>query len=366
MFLWTLALYLVAEPLMGSVIEPVVQGQRTGLSPLAIIISAAFWTLLWGPIGLLLAVPLTVVLVVLGRHVERLEFLNVLLGDTPPLSPAERFYQRMLARDPAEAVEQAEQFAKDRPLVDYYDEVVVEGLRLAQTDADRGILDAHRIEGIRDTAEVVIDSLSDQEFSPRSARRIPLVGGEPIDETEDEEEELEDDGKDLPKPGELHLSDAWKAPNAVLCVAGRTPLDEAIAQAMANLLGRYGIGARVLEADRLRHGSISAEDREGARVICVSSLDARERSAHARFLVRRLQRSAPDTTVLGGFWGLDEDAHTDSSIIRSIPVDATATSIRSALRFCIDKACEESDQQSADACEAMRQESAEHETKAAS
>ena len=68
---------------MGNVIEPVVQGQRTGLSPLAIVLSAAFWTLLWGPIGLLLAIPLTVVLVVLGRHVERLEFLHVLLGDTP-------------------------------------------------------------------------------------------------------------------------------------------------------------------------------------------------------------------------------------------------------------------------------------------
>ena len=126
---------------MGSVIEPIVQGHRTGLSPLAIILSAAFWTLLWGPIGLLLAIPLTVVLVVLGRHVERLEFLNVLLGDTPPLSPPERFYQRMLAGDPAEAVEQAEKFIKERPLVDYYDEVVIEGLRLAQADADRGTLE---------------------------------------------------------------------------------------------------------------------------------------------------------------------------------------------------------------------------------
>src|SRR6185503_4903866 len=122
MFLWTLALYAISEPIMGSVIEPLVQSHRTGLSPLAIVLAAAFWTLLWGPIGLLLAIPLTVVLVVLGRHVERLEFLNVVLGDSPPLSPPERFYQRMLAGDPAEAVEQAEKFIKDRPLVDYYDE----------------------------------------------------------------------------------------------------------------------------------------------------------------------------------------------------------------------------------------------------
>ncbi len=118
MFLSTLALYIVSEFAMGQIIEPVVQGKGTGLSPLAIIFSAAFWTLLWGPVGLLLAIPLTVVLVVLGNHVERLEFLQVLLGDTPPLTPAERFYQRMLAGDPAEASEQAEHFIKKRPLVD--------------------------------------------------------------------------------------------------------------------------------------------------------------------------------------------------------------------------------------------------------
>ena len=167
MFLATLALFVVGEIIMGNVIEPVIQGQRTGLSPLAIVLSAAFWTLLWGPIGLLLAIPLTVVLVVLGRHVERLEFLHVLLGDTPPLSPAERFYQRMLAGDPAEPVEQAERIIKEHTLVDYYDDVVVEGLRLAQVDANRGTLEPERLPDIRETAEVVIDALSDHGLLPR-------------------------------------------------------------------------------------------------------------------------------------------------------------------------------------------------------
>ena len=166
MFLWTLALYAISEPIMGSVIEPLVQSHRTGLSPLAIVLAAAFWTLLWGPIGLLLAIPLTVVLVVLGRHVERLEFLHVVLGDSPPLSPPERFYQRMLAGDPAEAVEQAEKYIKDRPLIDYYDEVVIEGLRLAQADADRGTLEPSRLADIRDTGDIVIDALADQDVAP--------------------------------------------------------------------------------------------------------------------------------------------------------------------------------------------------------
>ena len=108
MLLWTLALFLIVEPIVGHVIEPMVYGHSTGLSPVAVVASATFWTALWGPIGLVLAPPLTVCLVVLGRHVERLEFLDVMFGDRPALSPPEIFYQRMLAGDPTEASEEAE------------------------------------------------------------------------------------------------------------------------------------------------------------------------------------------------------------------------------------------------------------------
>jgi hypothetical protein len=114
MLLWTLALFIVVEPIVGHVIEPMVYGQSTGLSPVAVVASATIWTGLWGPIGLVLATPLTVCLVVLGRHVERLEFLDIMLGDRPALSPPEIFYQRMLAGDPTEASEKAEEFLSDR------------------------------------------------------------------------------------------------------------------------------------------------------------------------------------------------------------------------------------------------------------
>ena len=112
MLLWTIALFLVVEPIVGHVIEPMVYGHSTGLSPVAVVASATFWTALWGPIGLVLATPLTVCLVVLGRHVERLEFLDVMFGDRPALTPPEIFYQRMLAGDPTEAAEKAEEFLK--------------------------------------------------------------------------------------------------------------------------------------------------------------------------------------------------------------------------------------------------------------
>src|SRR6201998_2283028 len=100
-----------------------------------------FWTLLWGPVGLPLSTPLTMCLVVLGRHVEQLQFLEVLLGDQPALAPEESFYQRMLADDPDETAIQAEAFLKDRPLSVYYDEVAIKGLALAQLDVNRGALE---------------------------------------------------------------------------------------------------------------------------------------------------------------------------------------------------------------------------------
>jgi len=376
MFLWTLALYPISEPLMGNVIEPVVQGQRTGLSPLAIVLSAAFWTLLWGPIGLLLAIPLTVVLVVLGYHVERLEFLNVLLGDTPPLSPAERFYQRMLAGDPAEAVEQAEKILKKKKtLIDYYDDVVIAGLRLAQNDTDRGTLEPERLADIRDTAEIVIETLNDWDIAPASSETIkaaPRPTGEddtaPLadaaqasvhlaakaDQRRDAKQERDtgkEEEEELPSFDICEIAGGpidpnWQHDNAILCVAGRTALDETAAIAFAQLVGKCGIGARVIGVEHLRHGALSPEDVEGVRLVCLSALDVRERSSHARFLVRRLRRSVPGALLLGCFWKLDPEASQDKAILDSIPVDAKAHTLHEAVSFVLRAAAISADEES--------------------
>jgi predicted PurR-regulated permease PerM len=113
MLILTAALFVVLELLAGQVIEPLIFRHSSGLSPVAIILSASFWTWLWGPVGLVLATPLTICLVVVGRHVDRLQFLDVMLGDRPPLTPPQLAYQRMLAGDPIEAVEQAHEYLKD-------------------------------------------------------------------------------------------------------------------------------------------------------------------------------------------------------------------------------------------------------------
>src|SRR6201995_353893 len=163
MLAWTAILFFVVEPVVGQVVEPMVYGRTTGLSPVAVVVSATFWTALWGPIGLVLATPLTVCLVVLGRPVERLAFLDVMFGDRPALSPPEIFYQRMLAGDPTEAAEKAEEFLKERSLSTYYDDVALKGLQLAQSDLDRATLAPERLIRIRDTVLEFVNDLSDQD-----------------------------------------------------------------------------------------------------------------------------------------------------------------------------------------------------------
>ena len=179
MLIWTGLLFLIVEPLVGHVIEPLVYGHSTGLSPVAVVLAATFWTALWGPIGLVLAIPLTVCLVVLGRHVERLAFLDVMFGDRPALSPPEIFYQRMLAGDPAEVVEKAEEFLKEKPLSAYYDDVALKGLKLAQRDVAQARLDPSRVDKIKDTVGELIDNLADYEDrAPETGKtRGRSVGG---------------------------------------------------------------------------------------------------------------------------------------------------------------------------------------------
>jgi predicted PurR-regulated permease PerM len=156
MALWTAALYIVIELLVGQAIEPMMYGRGTGLSPLAVVVAAIFWSWLWGPIGLILSMPLTLCLVVLGRHVERLEFLEVLLGDRPALTPVESFYQRILAGDADEAQDHAELLLKDRSLSWYYDEVALRGLQLAAEDAQRGVLHGEQLERVKNTIKELV------------------------------------------------------------------------------------------------------------------------------------------------------------------------------------------------------------------
>jgi predicted PurR-regulated permease PerM len=333
MLAWTAVLFFVAEPIVGQVVEPMVYGRSTGLSPVAVVVSATFWTALWGPIGLVLATPLTVCLVVLGRHVERLAFLDVMFGDRPALSPPEIFYQRMLAGDPTEAAEKAEQFLKERSLSSYYDEVALKGLQLAQADLDRDALDPTRLTRIRDTVIEFANDLSDQadrepagDQSTADAESVAAVEGVPVDPVY----------ADLLVLQKTDLSPEWRGDTPVLCVAGRTPLDEAAAIMFAQLCNVHGLAARVEAAEALSTTNIFRLETSGVALVCLSYLDA-SHAAHMRYAVRRLRRKLPQARIMIGCWTSPDDAVRLEALREGAKADLFASTIREATRICIEE-----------------------------
>jgi predicted PurR-regulated permease PerM len=330
MLAWTLALFLGVGPVVSQVIEPLAYGQSTGLSPVAIVVSATFWTALWGPIGLVLATPLTVCLVVLGRHVERLEFLDVIFGDRPALSPSEMFYQRMLAGDPTEAAGKAEEFLKEKSLSSYFDEVALKGLQLAQIDAKRGTLDQARMTKIRDAVTEFASDLSTQDDS------IPDVASPTMDAESAAAVEAVPDAaisSNLPVVQKADLPLNWQGESPVLCMAGRTPLDEAAAVLFAQLSNAHGLAARVQPADALSTTNIVRLETAGVAIVCLSYLDASS-PAHMRYSVRRLRRKLPKAPIMLGCWAEGIGKETLEELRETAKADTVAGSLSEAMMIC--------------------------------
>ena len=332
MLLWTLALFLVVEPIVGHVIEPMVYGHSTGLSPVAVVASATFWTALWGPIGLVLATPLTVCLVVLGRHVERLEFLDVMFGDRPALSPPEIFYQRMLAGDPTEASDKAEEFLKERSLTSYYDEVALKGLQLAQADAERGALNQERLTKIRDAVTEFTNNISDPDDRP-----LPKVNSTTDAEATSAVETVGEDApyEKLPILSKRDLPPEWQGEYPVLCVAGRSLIDEAAAIMLAQLSTSHGLAARVEAAEALSTANVFRLETTGVAIVCLIYIDA-SGPAHMRYSVRRLRRKLPKATIILGCWMKDMDPAELEKLRDGAKADFAAASLGEALKLCIE------------------------------
>jgi hypothetical protein len=317
---------------MGQVVEPLLYGHSTGLSPLAVIIAAIFWTSIWGPIGLIISTPLTLCLVVLGRYVEHLEFLDVLLGDRPPLTPVESFYQRMLAGDPDEAEEQAERYLKDRPLSSYYDEVVLKGLQLAANDISRGTLSPAKVERLKENIrELVRDLDAYEDVSPAGAEKPKTVAGPTA-----EEEALP---KNPPPAGTVsdknELAPDWQGEAPVVCIAGRGPLDEAASSILAQLLGKHGLGARLASHEAVSRTSIGSFDARDVAMVCISYLDISGTPAHLRYLLRRVRARLPDARFLVGLWPAQEPILKDPDLREILGADYYVSTLHEAVEACV-------------------------------
>ena len=294
------ALFFVVEPFTGYVVEPMLYGHSTGLSPVSVIVSAIFWTWLWGPIGLIMSTPLTLCLVVMGRHVKSLEFFDVLLGDRPALTPVESFYQRILADNPDEALAQAELFLTDRSLVAYYDDVVLESLKLAVEDQAKGTIDKPRAAQMTRAMLSVVADLDDH-----------------IDPAANENDNDADE-----TAGEAQ---------SIACVSGRGPFDAAVSTILAQLLQHRGYTARIIPNAAVSRQEIAALDLTGVAVVAISYLELSGSPADLRYLIRRLRQRAPDARIVVGLWPAGEAALSDAGIQQTIGADKYVGTLRTAL-----------------------------------
>ena len=270
MLIGTAGIFLVLELITGNILEPWLYGSSTGLSAVALVLSAIFWTWLWGAIGLLLATPLTVCIAVIGRYVPQLAFLDILLGNQAPLRPEEAFYQRLLAGHLDEAVKQAVAFVREYSQQAFFAKVALPALMLAERDRLRGELEGEHLIQVADGVKTIAARLG------RTSDGVPKTF-------------------------------AGDSAEIVLCAAGRSELDEAAGALLAGILSARGYAVVTLPYSAAIHVALPDVDPARVATVCLSYLDP-EAIQHARYLARRFRRRiGPRLCFVACFWGLPQD-----------------------------------------------------------
>ncbi len=286
--LLTLALFIVTELIVSNFIEPMLYGIHTGISSLAILVAAIFWTAIWGPIGLVLSTPLTVCLLVAGRHVPRLRFLHILLGDEPVLTPSSRFYQRLLAMDHDDARLVLENHLEGKTLEDLYDSVLIPALSLAEHDRHQDRLDDASQKFICQSTRELIEEL----WEPR---------GEAAGPVSDSGEAAESSAIYQTQPAHARVVPSLN----ILCLPARDEADELVATMLAQVLERAGHRAQCIPVDAAAEmlAQIRATHPD---VVCISALPPFA-VPHVRSLYAKLRAQEPNLRILVGLWHLSGD-----------------------------------------------------------
>jgi predicted PurR-regulated permease PerM len=298
----TLGLFVVLEVLVANFIEPLLYGAHVGLSPLAVLVSAVFWTLIWGLPGLVLATPLTVCLVVGGRYVPSLAFLNILLGDEPVLAPQSHYYQRLLAADQLEARQILEEFSKDHSPEEVYSTIVIPALILAEQDRHRNALDEETQNFIFQSTREVIEELG---VAPPSTERDPAAI---TSETSDHQE-------DRPH---------------VLCIPARDDADDIVATLLCQVLERAGYRAESIPIGTTEE-MLSYVAEAGPDVVCISALPPFAFN-HARALYLKLRTRLPKLHIVICVWNYEGDPAKGASRLRIAPGHAFFTTLPQAVQ----------------------------------
>jgi predicted PurR-regulated permease PerM/methylmalonyl-CoA mutase cobalamin-binding subunit len=301
--LMTIALFIVLEAIASNFVEPWAYGANTGVSPIALIISAVLWTWLWGPVGLVLSTPMTVCLAVIGRHVPRLEFLGILLSEDQPLAPHEEFYHRLLSFSMDSAEEFATKYVETESLTALYDNALIPAIAAVEIDAHRGTLTAEQRAAALQRIHEIIDDFSEHEVSPGEAREQ--------------------------KNNDLTLA-APTIGSRVLCLPASAYRDELAGEMLAQLLRSHGFEAQNLPA-RLNHEELLDRALEvQPDCICVSVLPPTS-IAQARHLTSAIRERNGSLTILIGVWS----ARFDAAKLRERLRGANVTDVAVSLADCV-------------------------------
>jgi predicted PurR-regulated permease PerM len=300
--LLTLALFMLVELISNNVVEPLVYGSETGISTLGILVSAVFWTWLWGPVGLLMATPLTVCLVVIGRYVPQLQFLDVLLGDQPPLPLEAQIYHRLLALD-AEGVDTLlESGLKEHTVAELYDEVLIPALSLAERDRHRGELSPEREELVGATVRNWIEDLSSRPLEDDRGLGVEIV----------------------PERGP-------EAIPRLVCVPAEDLADELVGHMLAQLAAGGGEPAPVLEHDLPRSEVLSRLAELGTEQVFLSVL-APYSYAQVREICRDLRAHFPGLRIVVALWDLRAEAERYRRRLAAAGADEVVATLQEAVR----------------------------------
>ncbi|WP_244488062.1 AI-2E family transporter [Aureimonas sp. Leaf454] len=332
MVIYVALLFVVVEPVLGHVIEPLLYGHTSGLSPLSVILAAAIWAFLWGPVGLVLATPLTICLVVMGRHVPRLATIDVLFGDRPALSPQQIFYQRMLAGAVREAADQARAFLRERALATYYDEIALEGIRLAHEDVARFAVTDERLDLLRSSTLELVDRLEKVKSPLPSGGQLNAEAAAAVDAAGPDQAVSR-----VVKQAD-ELAPAFRGPAPVVCVAGISELDAPLTSMLAQTIRKHGLGARMVTWKDLAERRPTPADAEGVALIVLSFLEPLS-TVHLRQAVRAAHKIAPGARIVIGIWR-ERDPAALQQLRRRVHADVIATTFTTALKAILEIASE--------------------------
>ena len=303
------ALFFIPELLLGNVVEPVVYGANTGTSPLGLLVAAVFWTVLWGPVGLVLSTPLTVCVLVLGQHIPQLSFLHVLLAEEPGLMEEARLYGRLLAGDRSESLHIVDQLLTEKSLVETYDDLLIPALRLAEQDRHKGSLEATQADAVYEGVREILKEIESREEVKAPALAGDKPGGEPGDRSGDQQ--------GTARPGYEDL----------LCVAVLDEADEVAAKMLTQVLQRHHCPCTFLA-----RGSGDSWGENADEVIILSVVPPFG-LVMARRQCAKIRRQLPSSTIIVGMWGAAEEPDAIKERFGTIKPDYVVTRLADALEL---------------------------------